>query len=387
MCDYFLPILACVVSGDFPDQNQFPTAPQNLSVNFHSDTQAELTWTRPTEDRLANDFASGYEIFRDGVFIARLPVVTSYFDADANPNASYEVRATRGLIAGTSSFVNTSGNEVGPEIGPEIGLTGTVYSSTALELFYSNTEAGSSAVTYNILRDGVVIRENSVATSQFDAGLAVNTTYRYDVEAVLDGRIISTDSISLTTFDEGSGATSTLEVNVTLSGAVYSSSALELFWNRTQVSGAAYNVYRDGVLVRENTPAISHFDGQLPPNNSFVYEVVALVGGDVVASDTIEINTSSGLVTEAPQIRVAPIELIGSVYSSTALELTWNRDDIPGVTYNIVRDGQLIRESSPATSQFQSGLLPGTRYLYTVTPFLNGVEQTSETIELITRDI
>ena len=83
--------MICTVAGPFDqasvNQNQFPTAPQNLSVNFFSDSQAELTWERPTEDILASDFATGYEILRDGVFIDRLPVVTSYFDGNTHPDA------------------------------------------------------------------------------------------------------------------------------------------------------------------------------------------------------------------------------------------------------------------------------------------------------------
>jgi len=99
--------MECTLSNeDLPDQNQFPTAPRNLSVDFFSETEAELTWARPSESRLSDEFASGYEIFRDGVLIERLPVVTSFFDNNTNPAANYEVRATRALIAGASSFTS-----------------------------------------------------------------------------------------------------------------------------------------------------------------------------------------------------------------------------------------------------------------------------------------
>ncbi len=413
-------VMNCTLSG-VPDQNQFPTAPQNLTVDLFSETQGELMWARPNQDRFSDEFATGYEIFRDGVFIDRLPVVTSYFDSSTNPNASYEVRATRGLIAGTSSFVNVDGSidsliptEPSPSTpvpapttptipgdgSGEIGLTGTVYSSTALELFYNNVQVGSSTLTFNILRDGVVIRENSPATSQFQGGLDVNTTYLYEVQAVLDGNIISTDNITLTTFDDGSGPVAPAsDVNVILSAAVYSSSALELFWNRAPVPNVTYNIFRDGELVRQNSPAISQFNGQLPPNNTFQYEVVALLDGEAVASSSIVIDTRTGTVSEPiasgtqppspgpQQGEVGPIELAGVVYSSTALELMWQRAAIPSVTYTIFRDGEIIRENSPAISQFQSGLLPNTRYLYTVVPFVNGIEQVSETIELSTRSL
>ncbi len=338
-------VMTCTGRQGLFEQNPFPTAPQNLNVNFFSDIQAELTWARPTADPMADDFASGYEIFRDGVFIARLPVVTSFIDSNTNPDADYEVRATRGLIAGTSAFVNAEGmgsselplvpatpaqptEPTTPTIpgdgSIEIELTGTVYSSSALELFYNPTQGANSALRYNILRDGALIRENSPATSQFEAGLEVNTSYLYEVEAVFDGNIVATNNITLTTFDDGSGSASAPPValpesaspsvvNIMLSGAVYSPSALELFWNRSPVANVTYNIFRDGVLVRERSPAVSHFSGQLPPNNTFVFEVVALLDGDAVASSTIEIDTRSRSVSEPifsgpQQSDIAPLE-------------------------------------------------------------------------------
>ena len=179
---------------------------------------------------------------------------------------------------------------------------------------------------------------------------------------------------------------------------MYSSTSLELFWNRAAVSGVTYNVFRDGLLIRENTLAVSQFEASLPSVGTFIYEVEAIFNGSVVSSATISISTETGAIfTPAAQIQpptsgpqeatVAPIELTGVVFSSTALEISWNRDVIPGVTYDIFRDGELIRADSPAVSQFESGLLPNTEYVYLVIPQLNGVEQVSETVILSTRSL
>jgi len=93
-----------------------------------------------------------------------------------------------------------------------------------------------------------------------------------------------------------------------------------------------------------------------------------------LASSTIVINTSTGSVSDAvssgPQAPTAgtlqptvdPIELTGTVFSYSALELSWNRDVIPDVTYDIFQNGELIRANSLAISQFESGLLPDTSY-------------------------
>ena len=166
----------------------------------------------------------------------------------------------------------------------------------------------------------------------------------------------------------------------------------------TVVSGVTYDVFRDGVLIRDNTPAVSQFEGSVPSNGTFSYVVEALFNGSVVASDSINVNTATGDVstsaagaqppTSGPQpASVAPIELTGVVFSSTALEISWNRDAIPGVTYNIFRDGELIRADSPAVSQFETGLIPNTEYVYLVIPQLNGVEQPSDMVVLSTRSL
>ena len=421
-------VMECIFSGNTPT-NQFPTAPENLTLAIFSPTEGEGSWTRPSESPFSSDFATGYEVFRDGVLIDRLPVVTSFFDGDTNADASYELRATRGLIAGASAFINADGSSgsglpaspatpsaptspvapTTPIAGTnDLALTGEVYSATALELFYNRDP--NPNVRYNIFRDGVLIRENSPATSQFESSLDANTSYFYEVVAVLDGDTIASSSITLTTLG-GSGAAAPAQptappvppatpsgISVTLSAEVYSSTSLELFWNRAAVSGVTYDVFRDGVLIRDNTPAVSQFEGSVPSNGTFSYVVEALFNGSVVASDSINVNTATGDVstsaagaqppTSGPQpASVAPIELTGVVFSSTALEISWNRDAIPGVTYDIFRDGELIRADSPAVSQFESGLIPNTEYVYLVIPQLNGVEQPSDTVVLSTRSL
>lgn len=385
-------------------QNQFPSAPENLTVEVYSDNAAELFWTRPLNNSTTDEYTTGYEVYRDGNFIQRLRISSSFFDSNSNPGASYELRPTRGAIAGTSSFVSVDGiipapviptsppPPVEPELSNAIRLTGLVYSSSAIELFWNQN--ADENIRFNIFRNGELIREGSPALSQFDAGLEPNTAYTYGVAAVVDGNTRAAAAITLTTlnaFGEPPAPVEPVRPPTTvpapaLTGEVYSSTSIELFWNRAANPNVRYNIFRDGELIRENSPAISQFDAGLTPGTTYTYGVAAILDGNTVASSAIELTTPSD-GTEPVIGLIAPPVLTGEVYSSTAVELFWNRSELPGVTYSIFRDGELIREDSPAASQFDSGLAPGTTYVYFVVPFINGEPQTPAFTELTTRTL
>ena len=110
------------------------------------------------------------------------------------------------------------------------------------------------------------------------------------------------------------------------------------------------------------------------PGTTYVYIVAAVLNGNTVSSSAIVLTTRSD---QAQPVVAEPIQpnlltLTGEAYSSNAVEIFWNRLDIPGVTYTIFRDEELIREDSPAVSQFDSGLEPDTVYVYTVFPVVDG---------------
>lgn len=183
--------------------NQFPTAPANLSMQVYSPNSVELFWTRPSELNFEADFATGYEIYRNDELIKNIAVGTSYFDGDADVNATYRVRALRGAVAGASSSVSVdndssaSGTADTQSNVPVLELSGLVYSSTALEIFWNRLD--NPNVRYDIFRDNELVRADSPAVSQVDSSLEPNTTYVYTVDLVLNGVTAQSRSIELTT--------------------------------------------------------------------------------------------------------------------------------------------------------------------------------------------
>jgi len=85
----------------------------------------------------------------------------------------------------------------------------------------------------------------------------------------------------------------------------------------------------------------------------------------------------------------AVVDLIGEVYSSTALEIFWQAatsTDSVVLDYEIVRDGELI-STIGGLSFFESELLPGVNYVYEVRAIdVNGNAGAFERIELRTNE-
>lgn len=100
----------------------------------------------------------------------------------------------------TLSRVGGSDNGVGDGVGSVGNLSGAVYSSSALELFWDPALAGnSSVVAYRVTRDGVTV-DTFDGLSFFDQNLASGTTYRYEVSAIdADGNESDARALQLTT--------------------------------------------------------------------------------------------------------------------------------------------------------------------------------------------
>lgn len=156
-----------------------------------------------------------------------------------------------------------------------LALSGAVYSSTALELFWNYDNLQTTPVGVDILRDGVRIAGND-GRSFFQEGLSPGSLYLYEVSAFDgQGNTIGQGSISLQT---AAGYPSSEAAQVaSLTGLVYSSSALELFWQPPAGSSELfdYRVLRDGQLLATNDGR-SYFDSGLQSNTAYTYEVLAL---------------------------------------------------------------------------------------------------------------
>jgi len=210
------------------------------------------------------------------------------------------------------------------------------YSASALELFWDRQP--DTVVAYQVVgSNGTNITVDG--TSLFVDGLVANTQFTFTVTAIdFNGNDTVSESIELTTLGSDNAAVAV----VNLRGEVYSSSAVEIFWDVDNApAGTAFNIFRDGSLVG-TTDGRSFFEEGLPSGTAFTYTVEPQNAG---ASATVTLNTLGGVSGVS-----GGLDAIGLVYADT---------------YRIERDGELLDERG-GLSFFDSGLASATVFTYLV---------------------
>ncbi|ASJ71080.1 endonuclease/exonuclease/phosphatase family protein [Granulosicoccus antarcticus] len=259
------PIVARMLVGE-ADENTL-----SLSSEVYSETAAELFWDR-------SDSFDRYEVYRDGVLLLSADA-GSYFDDSLQAGTSY--RYTLDAYSGSTLVVSESQEiNTDPRVGPGLDtLTGEVYSSSALELFWSASELSPAPVSFEVVRDGELVASTD-GRSFFDDELQADTRYYYTLTAIQqDGRRSGSTSLELMTrraFDDSANNTGPGAVN-SLSGLVYSSSAIEVFWEppASGTPAVSYQIWRNEELI-ETRDARSFFDSGLQPDTSYQYTVTSV---------------------------------------------------------------------------------------------------------------
>lgn len=293
----------------------------------------------------------------------------------------------------------------------------SVYSATAAEIFWPIEPIQTA--TYSVYRNGEQIREFTTGLSHYDGDLSPNSTYLYCVYSIVDNNVLSTGQTTLTTADDGSGRVPNDHLGACpsnpikpgaspLTSKVYSTTAAEIFWGRDTNLNATYNLFRDGFLIAKNTTSTSYFEAGLKPNSKYTYCLYDVVDNVVTDREAITVTTldngtgsnptpaagtcpsdplgsglGGGQPVEPPE-SVGLIALSGAVYSSTALEIFWERQNIEGVTYNLFINGELVQSDIDANSYYQTDLEPGTSYMYGITATRGRDTLSSSGIELMT---
>ncbi len=307
-----------------------------------------------------------------------------------------------------SAQITTKTSTVEPE---SFVVSGSVYSASAIEIFWPRLPFLD--IRYDVYRNGEQVKDFTEALSHFDGELQPNTGYTYCVYAFSNTEFVGSGQISQFTADDGSGAEQLpitgscpsepiQPVSPPISAAVYSSTALEIFWERDANPKTTYNLFRDALLVSEKSTGGSYFDSGLNPNTMHTYCLYDVLNNTVIKSQAITVTTLdngtgaepmpaagtcptdplAGRTDPEPPITVGPINLSGVVYSDNALEIFWDRAPSPEVLYNVFRDGELVLSNSRAGSFFDANLVPGSTYVYGVSAGANGNVYSSASIEL-----
>ncbi len=267
-----------------------------------------------------------------------------------------------------------------------------VYSQTAAELFWQRTTDSSSISAYEITRNGNVLGVFD-ALSLFQNDLTAGVNYTYDIAAIdREGNRSATSTISFT----GGVRTEIPEQErpavpnpTNLRVAVYSSSALELFWDRVTTDALRYEVMRNGQSLGI-TNGTSFFIEGLAANQLYAFDVQAINNDDdrsVVSS--VEVGSSTQPPNndnpEAPDndgTLQPPQDPTLTVYSTSAAELIWSNSSTTtlGNTVEVGRNDVIVA-SSDGISFYDDARPVDTNVTYSLTTVAaNG--QRSESIQI-----
>jgi hypothetical protein len=156
----------------------------------------------------------------------------------------------------------------------------------------------------------------------------------------------------------------------TLASQVYSSTAIELFWDKASDSEVSYEVRRDDQLLTVNDGR-SYYDEGLSPGTRYNYNVTALnTAGDTLWTQGASVSTLGGSTDNTTAVMgTARIELRAETYSQSAVEIFWNTDLLDAsriYNFDVYFNGQLVK-TTDGRSYFQEGLTAGTDYQFSVT--------------------
>ena len=263
------------------------------------------------------------------------------------------------LVAAVAAALGTAPALAAPPTAPS-DLRVDVYSGTAAELFWSRSTDPDGAVRgYEIRRDGMLV-ETRDGLSYFTDSLTDGRAFAFTVTAVdFDGERSAPASVSVVGGDRdgavgAGGGRPPPPANLT--SAVYSSSAAEVFWDRSDQPGLSYEVSVDGgpVTTTDGTSAfLSGLDGargrgvdvvaiDANGQRSGAANVVTLGGGNPNPP-----TGGGGGGSDVP----APSSLRAELYSGSAGEVFWDRVPGASLSYEVRLDGEAVATTT-GTSYF-----------------------------------
>lgn len=188
--------------GNTPVSNGNPVAPENLQAQVLNNSSARLSWSS------SSGGADGYNIYRNGGYIATVRDSNNYTARSLNSGSTYTFdvvafRNNRFSVHSNSIQVNTSGDTTAEENAPSPSLPAQqpvgngdpvppvdlqadiANSSTAIISWRPSTGAAEG---YNIYRDGRYIATVKGSYNYTARSLNTNQTYTFDVVAFRNGR-------------------------------------------------------------------------------------------------------------------------------------------------------------------------------------------------------
>ena len=182
-----------------------PTAPAGLTAGVGGSARVDLAWTAAAD----NIGVTGYEIYRNGLFLARIGNVTTFSDATISVETAYQY-TVRALDAreNRSGASNTAAVTVPDAVEPTApaGLAAQVPGSWQVNLAWAAAADNVGVTAYEVYRNGLLVATLGNVTSWSDTLVSPMTTYQYTVRA-LDARQNRSDASNVVTATTAAVAT------------------------------------------------------------------------------------------------------------------------------------------------------------------------------------
>jgi len=237
-----------------------------------------------------------------------------------------------------------------------------IYSDTAAEIFWDRATDNDIVTGYEVIRNGESLGVRD-SLGIFEGNLDPNLVYTYQVTSI-DNQGNRSDTVTISL---ASGRSNRPSIPNNLRRELYSDSAAEIFWSRSEDNDAVigYEVIRNGDNLGIHD-ALSLFQEALDPSITYNFKVTAIDNeGFRSKSTTISFKTSDRepVVEDKPE---AVSGLRATVYSSTSAELFWQWPSIPVRWFEIKRNGEFLGLTN-SISFFDDSLQQNTTYHYEVT--------------------
>jgi parallel beta-helix repeat protein len=344
-----------------------PAAPTNLSATADI-VSVTLNWT----DNASNE--TSYSIERsisNGSFIQVATVgagVTTWTDADVLPGEGYTYRVAGIGTAGASAYSNAASAALSL-IAPD-ALTATANGAHLVDLTWSDNSGNESSYIVERSANGidfiVVATLGANVTSFTDSGLSALTTYTY--------RVSASNAVAVSAASTAASATTTDVVPLTpanLIAAINGARYIDLKWSDNASNETAYIIERstmgtEYVQVTQLQPGSSNWtDFDVMPLTTYAYRVTATGTAGSATSDVATATTLGLTPTALSALSATPVDV-------TRVDLSWTTNDINAKHFAVFRMAEgsnweiAANLDGSARSFTDTGVLPGTKYLYWV---------------------
>ncbi len=374
-------LLTTITGNSFYDDTVQPNTEYRYRVTETKDTNPWAIYDYlVTHDSLFNCESITTEV-RKALHLSYMPASTDVLAVNTSDGAGlYDIAATSQLLG--------CGNTTLPS---PTGLYATVYSLSSLELFWDRIE-GVPSMLYEVSRNNELMTITE-GTSFFDDTVSAYEFYEYSIVAI-DAETGEQSSPAIVTqfVDIPADYDNSLypETPGNLNGIVYSNSALELFWERASGSDGlvSYDIYRNNQIVG-TVNGSSFFDDNLQAGTRYAYEIYPVINENYGSSAAIVLFTTGSNAGQEPSegnSNPGIMNLRGSVYSNSALEVFWDRSEslVENGVYSVFRNNEYIGETN-GNSFFDNSLSANTTYTYQITATLtNSASIISDSLSLTT---